>query len=317
MKDLNDFGYFVQVVRHGGFSAAARATGLQKSLLSRRIRLLEERLHAQLVQRTSRHFSVTEAGQRVYEHSLAMLSEAEAAEQSVAPFQSEHRGTIHLNCPVALLHYQFGDILARFMKAYPAIILHLDTTNRAVDVIKEELDLAIRVRFPPLPPSDLMMRTFDTSTHCLVAAPDLVPHPLTSPADLKNFPSLDFHTLPGTHTWTLENQDGQTATVFHEPRLVTDDMTTLRTIALTGAGIVELPTIMVWQDIEAGRLVPVLPDWHPKAGIVHAVFPSRRGLMPAVRTLLDFLAHECRIQRKRASAAFRTPPNLQHSPPSS
>ena len=307
MRDLNDFEYFVQVVKHGGFSAAARATGLQKSLLSRRIRLLEDRLHARLLQRSSRHFSVTETGHRFYEHCVTMLAEADTAEQSVARLQAEPCGQIRLSCPVALLNFQFGAMLARFILRYPSVTLQLDSTNRRVDVLKEGLDLAIRVRFPPLASSDLVMRTLDTSTQCLVAAPTLVRNPLASPADLNGFPSLDFHTDPGTHSWLLENRQGQTATIFHEPRLATDDMAVLREAALIGVGIVQFPTMMIWPDIEAGRLVPVLPDWRPQAGIVHAVFPSRRGLVPAVRALLDFLAHECAAQRDLATGAFAGP----------
>lgn len=307
MRDLNDFEYFVQVVKHGGFSAAGRATGLQKSLLSRRIGLLEDRLHTRLIQRSSRHFSVTETGHRFYQHCLAMLAEADAAEHSVAQLQAEPCGQVRLSCPVALLTFQFGALLARFMRDYPAVTLQLESTNRQVDVLKEGFDLAIRVRFPPLPPSDLVMRTLDTSTQCLVAAPALVPHALASPADLNGLPSLDFKTHPGTHSWLLENKQGQTATVFHEPRLATDDMAVLREAALIGSGIVQLPTMMIWQDIEAGRLVQVLPGWHPRAGIIHAVFPSRRGLVPAVRALLDFLAQECATQRAFAAEAFKAP----------
>ncbi|GBQ59906.1 LysR substrate-binding domain-containing protein [Komagataeibacter swingsii] len=305
MRDLNDFYYFVQVVRHGGFSAAARATGLQKSLLSRRIQALEDRLHTRLIQRSSRHFKITETGNRFYEHCTALLEEADLAERSIAELQSEPCGVIRLSCPVALLNFQFGALLARFMQRHPAVTLHLESTNRRVDVLKEGFDLAIRVRFPPLETSDLVMRVFDTSTQCLVAAPELVSTPPTAPADLAAFASMDFHTAPGTHSWTLENRDGQTATVFHEPRFVTDDMAVLREAALIGNGIVQLPTMMVWKDIKAGRLVPLLPNWHPQAGIIHAVFPSRRGIVPALRALLDFLAHECAVQRQWVSRAIR------------
>ncbi len=304
MRDLNDFYYFVQVVRHGGFSAAARATGLQKSLLSRRIQLLEERLNTQLIQRSSRHFKITEIGSRFYEHCVALLEEADLAEHSVAELQSEPCGVIRLSCPVALLNFQFGALLARFMQKYPAVTVHLESTNRRVDVLKEGFDLAIRVRFPPLETSDLVMRVFDTSTQCLVAAPELVSTPPTAPADLAAFASMDFHTGPGAHSWILESQDGQTATVFHEPRFVTDDMAVLREAALVGNGIVQLPTMMVWKDIKAGKLISLLPNWHPRAGIIHAVFPSKRGVIPALRALLDFLAHECAVQRQQISKAI-------------
>nr|WP_275944189.1 LysR substrate-binding domain-containing protein [Gluconacetobacter tumulicola] len=229
------------------------------------------------------------------------MEDAEAAEQSVAQHHAEPCGIIRLSCPVALLTFQFGALLAKFIMRYPAVTLSLESTNRRVEVLEERFDLAIRVRFPPLESENLIMRVLDTSTQCPIAAPGLVAAPLTSPADLNTLPSLDFNTAPTSHSWLLESRDGQTATIFHTPRLATDDMAVLREAALAGAGIVQLPTMMVWPDIAEGRLIQLLPDWRPRAGIVHAVFPSRRGLTPAVRTLIDLLAAECAAQRHDAS----------------
>jgi DNA-binding transcriptional LysR family regulator len=170
-----------------------------------------------------------------------------------------------------------------------------------LDVVAEGFDLAIRVRFPPLEPSDLVMRRLDESTQCLVAAPSLVGAGLGSPIDLRNLPSLDLGPAHREHSWQLHHADGQVATIPHVPRLVTDDMSVLRDAAIAGVGAVQLPTIFIWDDVRAGGLVHVVPDWRPRAGIVHAVFPSRRGLLPSVRALVDFLARECSIQRARAN----------------
>lgn len=301
MKDLNDFSYFVAVVDHGGFSAAARALDMQKSKLSRRILALEERLGVRLLNRSSRRFAVTEIGREFYERCVAMLVEAEAAEQLIAQAKAEPRGVIRMSCPVALLAFQFGALISRFMLENPAVEVHLEATNRRVDVIAEGLDLAIRVRFPPLEPTDLVMRQLDQSTQCLVASPALLSAPLSSPADLAGLPSLDLGPARRDHAWQLMHPDGQSAVVPHRPRLVTDDMASLREAALAGVGIVQLPTMMIWQDVEAGRLVHALPDWRPPAGLIHAVFPSRRGLLPSVRALLDYLARECAVQRRQAS----------------
>ena len=300
MQDLNDLYYFVQVVDHGGFAPAARALGLQKSKLSRRIQQLEDRLGVRLLNRSSRRFSVTDIGREFYERCLAMLVEAEAAEQVIARVQSEPRGVIRLSCPVALLNFQFGALFARFMAAYPAVEVHLESTNRRVDVIAEGFDVAIRVRFPPLEPSELVMRQLDVSTQCLVASPLLVTEVLGSPADLHHWPSLDAGPSHERHAWKLEHAGGQTAEVPHHPRLLTDDMSVLREAAIAGVGLVQLPTMMIWKDIQEGRLVHVLPEWTPKAAIVHAVFPSRRGLLPSVRALLDFLAAECTEERRQS-----------------
>lgn len=306
MQDLNDLYYFAAVVDHGGFSAAGRALGIQKSRLSRRVLLLEERLGVRLLNRSSRRFSVTEIGREFHERCVAMLVEAEAAEQIAAQVQAEPRGVIRMSCPTALLSFQFGALIARFMMLNPGIQVHLESTNRRVDVIAEGFDLAARVRFPPLEATDLVMRRLDESVQCLVAAPALIGEALGSPADLGALPSLDMVRGPRGHAWELHHADGQVATVPHAPRLVTDDMSVLRDAAIAGAGAVQLPTIFIWDDVRTGRLVHVLPDWRPPSGIVHAVFPSRRGLLPSVRALVDFLAQECAIQRARAD--FVVPP---------
>ncbi|MGY8707504.1 LysR substrate-binding domain-containing protein [Bradyrhizobium sp. 18BD] len=300
MQDLNDLYYFAAIVDHGGFSPAGRALGIQKSKLSRRILLLEERLGVRLLNRSSRRFSVTEIGREYYERCVALLVEAEAAEQIVAEVRAEPRGVVRMSCPTALLSFQFGELISRFMMQNPAIKIQLESTNRRVDVIAEGLDLAVRVRFPPLEPTDLVMRRLDESVQCLVAAPRLIDHTIQSPVDLQALPSLDLQRPHRDHAWELHHADGQVATVPHSPRLVTDDMSVLRNAAIAGAGAVQLPTIFIWDDIRAGRLIHVLPDWRPRSGIVHAVFPSRRGLLPSVRALVDFLARECAIQRTQA-----------------
>jgi DNA-binding transcriptional LysR family regulator len=304
MQDLNDLYYFVQVIDHGGFSAAGRALGVEKSKLSRRIMLLEERLGVRLLHRSSRRFSVTEIGREFYDRCAAMLVEAEAAEQVIAEVRAEPRGVVRMSCPTALLSVQFGALVARFMSENPAVEVHLEGTNRRVDVIAEGFDIAIRVRFPPLAPSDLVMRHLDESTQWLVASPELVPRPPLSPADLSGLPSLDLGPPHGDHVWQLRHHDGRTATVRHAPRLVTDDMMALREAAYAGVGVVQLPTMMIWKDVSAGRLVNVLPQWRLPAGILHATFPSRRGLLPSVRALLDFLARECAAQRQQAARSL-------------
>jgi DNA-binding transcriptional LysR family regulator len=190
------------------------------------------------------------------------------------------------------------------MVRYPEIEVHLQSTNRRVDVTGEGLDLAIRVRFPPLEPTDLVMRRLDDSSQCLVAARSLVPETLASPVDLNELPSLDLGPPRRDHQWHLYGSGGQTATVSHHPKLVTDDMAVLREAAIAGVGVVQLPTILIWQDIEAGRLAHVIPGWRPQAGIVHAVFPSRRGLLPSIRAFLDFATHECAVQRRLADQEF-------------
>jgi DNA-binding transcriptional LysR family regulator len=293
-RDLNDLYYFVQVVDHGGFSPAGRALGMPKSKLSRRISLLEERLGVRLLQRSTRRFAVTEIGQEYYRHCQAMLVEADAAQEAIERTRSEPQGVVRLSCPTALLDYQVGDMLARFLAACPRVQMQLESVNRPVDVIQEAFDIAIRVRFPPLEDTDLVMKVFGESTQRLVASASLLKSIKTPllPAGLGTLPSLDEGPPHRDHVWHLLGADGAAASVRHTPRLVTDDRLALRLAALRGVGVVQLPTMMVSDDLQQGRLVDVLPKWRPRPGIVHAVFPSRRGILTAVRELIDFLSGE-------------------------
>ncbi|MDW3682652.1 LysR family transcriptional regulator [Cupriavidus sp. CV2] len=290
--DLNDLFYFAQVVDHQGFAPASRALGIPKSKLSRRIGVLEERLGTRLIQRSTRRFSVTEIGQSYYGHCKAMLVEADAAQQAIDLTRSEPQGIVRVTCPVALLHARIGAMVAEFMAAYPKVVVHLEATNRSVDVIAERIDVAIRVRVPPLSDSDLVMRTLATRAWCLVASPALLADrglPAV-PADVAQLPTLDWGPPQPMHGWQLQGPEGASMEIRHSPRLVTDDMLSLRLAALAGVGAVALPSMVVEDELKQGRLVMLVPQWRPKGGVIHAVYPSRRGLLPAVRALIDFLA---------------------------
>lgn len=292
MQDLNDLYYFVQAVDHGGFAPAGRALGMPKSKLSRRIALLEERLGVRLIQRSTRHFAVTDIGRSYHEHCKAMLVEAEAAQEAIDSSRAEPRGVIRISCPVALLHVHVGAMLADFMLRYPQVTLHLEATNRSVDVVGEAMDVAIRVRPPPLQDSDLALRVLADRGQCLVASPSLLGQrgmPL-APADLNGWPSLGLGAPQQAYRWTLSGPEGAQASVHHVPRFVTTDMIALRNAALAGVGVVQLPLLMVRGQLAERSLVRLLPEWALRREVIHAIFPSRRGLLPSVRLLIDYLA---------------------------
>ncbi len=294
MQDLNDLYYFVQVVDHGSYAAAGRALGMPKSKLSRRIIALEDRLGVRLLQRSTRKLTVTEIGQEYYRHCVAMLIEANAAQEAIDRSRSGPQGLIRVSAPPALVCFEIGAMIARYMAANPRVTVELESTSRRVDIIGEAFDVAIRVRFPPLEQTDLVMRTLGESPQRLVASPRLLADrklPLV-PADLATLPSLDFAPMLPRHIWQLESGEGGTVRVPHKPRLVTDDMSQLLHAALEGVGVVKLPNMVTDGHIASGQLIDVTPGWAPQSGIVHAVFPSRRGLLPSVRGLIDFLAAE-------------------------
>ena len=294
MQDLNDFVWFVKVVDYGGFAAAGRALDLPKSRLSRRIAQLEERLGVRLIHRTTRQFTVTEVGQTFYQHCKAMMVEAEAAEEAVAALQAEPRGVVRITCPITLLHVHVGPMLARFMALYPGINLQLEATNRRVDLVGEGVDIAIRVRPRPFDDSDLVLRVLADRGHCLVAGPALIQRlgePLV-PSELSAWPGLSMNEGKHIHKWALSGPGGAKAEIHYHPRLITTDMLALREAAMAGIGVVQLPILMVKDQLASGELVRVLNAWEPRREVIHAVYPSRRGLLPSVRTLVDFLTGE-------------------------
>jgi DNA-binding transcriptional LysR family regulator len=290
--DLNELSLFAKVVEHGGFAAAGRALDMPKSTLSRRVNQLERRLGVRLIQRSTRQFQVTEIGQAYYRHCVAMMAEAESAEDVIEQNRSEPRGIIRLSCNTPLLSFWVAPILGRFMAQYPAIELFVKSYNRRVDVINEGYDLALNLCFPPLEDSELVMKVLAKSPHVLVASSAFLQRfpALKLPADLSDVPSIVWGTTQSHYSWQLNGPNGETAQVRHAPRLVSDNMAVLKSAVLEGAGIAILPRTIVKDELADGRLLKVIDQWHPIDGVITAVFPTRRGLVPSVRTLIDFLA---------------------------
>lgn len=292
MEDLNDLQLYAAVVEQGSFSAAGRALGVPKSRLSRRIALLERRLGVRLIQRSTRKLRVTDLGQAYFERCRAMLAEAQAARELVEQARLQPRGTLRVSCPIGLVPALSGP-LARFMRDNPEINLILDATNRRVDVIGEGYDVAIRVR-SVVEDSALGIRLLREAPSVLAASPALLERlgrPDT-PQALARQPGVGFPPTDGLHVWLLRGPGGEEARITYAPRLVTEDFTVLRAAAMAGIGLGVLPRQFCEDALASGALVEVLPGWLPPSGRLHAVFPSPRGLVPAVRAFIDFLVAE-------------------------
>jgi DNA-binding transcriptional LysR family regulator len=291
-QDLNDLYFFARVVDCGSYTAAAEALGMQTSKLSRRVGALEKELGVRLLNRTTRKLSLTEAGQTLHRHCVALIAEAEAARDAINQTLSAPRGLVRLSCPTGLLQGGVADILARYLAAYPEVRVALEATNRRVDVVDEGIDIAIRVRLPPLDDSDLAMRSFGPSDMILVGSPALVaeygePKVLT---DIARIPTLSTGTLGREHTWHFVDAETRPVELVHNPRLSANDFYSVRRAALRGLGVARLPVLLAREDLSSGALIRLLPSLSSQSGVVHAVFPSRRGMVPAVRLLLDTLS---------------------------
>jgi DNA-binding transcriptional LysR family regulator len=291
ISDLNDLRLFTEVVERGSFTAAARVLGLQTSKLSRRVRALEEELGVRLLNRTSRSLSLTETGRQFNQHCLALVAEARAAKEVVDQTRTKPQGTVRISCPPPLLSSGIAEIVSRYTLDNPDVQLMVDATNRFVDVVEEGLDIALRVRLPPLDDTDLAVRQLGLSTFVLVASPRLIERlgMPTSLESLKAWPTLASASNRERYVWNLFDTDGQAFSLEHRPRMATDDFASLRVAAMQGVGVTMLPREFVHDDLLTGRLQRLLPDLASRAGLVHAVFPTRRGMVPAVRHLLDAL----------------------------
>ncbi len=288
--DLNDLVYFAEVVAHGGFTAAGRALREPKSKLSRRVAGLEERLGVRLIERSSRRFRVTDVGQKYYERCRAMLAEAERAETIVAEAQSEPHGLIRMSCPTGLVE-SISPIVTQFLERYPKVRLQLVAVDRAVDLIEERIDVALRVRAALDSDASLTMRSLGNSTRILVASPQLASR-IAGIEQLSALPTLATSDEQVEVDWYLETDDGRTHVMRHSPRMGCADFSAVRAAAMAGLGVALLPDHTCRELLATGRLVRVLPAWRGVRGLVHLVFTTRRGLPPAVRKLIDSLAAE-------------------------
>lgn len=290
MRDLNDLAYFEAVVRHRGFGAAAKAIGVPKSKLSRHVTRLEAELGVRLLERSTRRFVVTELGQEYYRHCQAVMTEAEAADDVAARIHSEPRGLVRVSVPMGLSH-ALSQKLPDFLKLHPKLRIQLVIANRRIDIIGERVDIALRIRRRLDTDANLTMRAFGHSTNVVVASPALVAQygQPTTLDDLRAFPTLGHDEELGESLWVLSGPDDAEEAFNHEPRLACLDFNILIEAAVAGIGITCVPEEACRQELASGQLLHILPDWHGGRGIRHLVFTSRRGMLPSVRAVIDFL----------------------------
>ena len=292
--DLNDLRYFALTVEHGGFSAAARQAHIPKSKLSRRVALLEDRLGVRLLQRTTRKLALTEAGRRYYEHCAAMLVEAQAAQSAVEQLRSEPSGTVRMTCPTAMLQVYVGRVIADFMRQHPKVRVELDATDRLVNVIEERFDLAIRTRNAGLNDPGLVARRLASGRLVLVGSPAYLEGrgEIDSPEQAAALDTIGSLIEGPEQVWPLVAADGRSGRFPHHPRFLCTDFVVQRQAALSDVGIGLLPLRLVWTALQDGTLVRVAKDWGTPEQDIHLVYASRRGMLPSVRALVDYLVRQ-------------------------
>ncbi|MGY2223135.1 LysR substrate-binding domain-containing protein [Pseudomonas gingeri] len=291
MQDLNDLYYFAKVVEAGGFAAAGRLLGIPKSRLSRRIAELEERLGARLLQRTTRQLKLTAVGERYLRHCQAMLLEAEMADEAVASMSSEPRGRLRVSCPVGLAQEFMPWVISSFLAAHPLVQLEVLMVNRRVDLVTEGIDVALRVREHGDEDPLLVTRRLRQAQTFMLATPAfLQEHPVNSLEDLKDAPILGALEADRLVHLSLLDEDGHKRELSLEARLGVDDFVVRKACALAGLGFTVLPMLYCEEELANGTFVRILPQWSLPGGWLQAVYPHRRGVLPAVRAWIDHLA---------------------------
>lgn len=291
LSDLDDFYCYALVVEHGGFSAAERATDIPKSKLSRRVYNLEESLGVRLIQRSSRHFAVTDIGMNIYRHAQVMMNAAQSAHDLVDHLSEQPRGLIKVSLPVSIAQSEMTKVLPEFLKTYPEIKVQLIVSNRRVDIVNEGIDIALRVRSRLDDDPSLVIRKFENIEQHLFASQAYLNEygMLKTPEALSQHRILSMVDELTDQQMILHDQDNKMIKVKVNPVLMGSDLMMLANLASQNAGIALLPDSIVQDYVDAGQLVRVLPEWKAPHGIFHAVYPSRRGLLPAVRVFIDYL----------------------------
>ncbi|MBW6423403.1 LysR family transcriptional regulator [Rhizobium sp. XQZ8] len=287
--NLNDLHFFVQAVEHGGFSAAGRRLGVPKSTVSKRVAELEERLGVRLIQRTSRSFSLTDLGRDFFQHAQASVIEAEMAEAIVRTHLGEPTGTVRMTAAVPTAQFLIADQLPELSRRYPKLTLSLHVSDRFVDIVQEGFDIAVRSHQAPLPDSSLLQRKLATHPFFLVASPDFIEaHGAPQrPEDVADYPAITAG-LDDT-IWRMVSTEGEEVSITPKPVIAADEPMVMMKAALAGLGLAFLPTSVCHDALAEGRLVRLLPEWTAGSITTTILMPHRRGQLPAVRAVVDFL----------------------------
>jgi len=281
---------FAKVVDHASFSATARSLGLTPSAVSKQISSLESRLGVRLLNRSTRHISLTQEGQSFYRRCAKIAAEVDAAEQNAAAMGKSPAGKLRVAATVAFSKAQLLPLLPDFLEAHPDISISMELTDRYVDLSAHDYDLAIHFS-EQLNSSSVVVRKLASNRRVVCAAPAYLRRhgtPLT-PKDLAQHNCLRISTIEDWNDWHFKVGERQVA-VHAQGNFEANSADAIYHATLAGVGIARLSTYVVAGDLQAGRLVRLLPDQIDEDASIFAVYASRHQLSPKIRVFLDFLA---------------------------
>lgn len=293
MAWLNDVDVFVRVVQTGNFTATAEQLNLSKAVVSKYVSRLEKELGTQLLHRTTRRLSLTEAGELFFERCRFGLQEINGARSEVEWMQGAPRGTLKLAAPVSFSVAQLGAMMSKFVDEYPAVDIDMVMDDRKTDLVKEGFDLAVRVT-EEVAESSLVARRIAPCQHVLCASPAYLERhgAPEKPQDIGDHKALTYRYQHSPLEWVFKAPDGTIETIEVNSKVQINNSLAIREMLLNGVGLTLTPTFLVGQDISAGRLKALLTDYEALEISVFLVYPKREFLSPKVRAFRDFLAKE-------------------------
>ncbi len=286
MYDLNAMHIFVKVVEAEGFTAAAKILDIPKSKVSRVISQLEDELQTRLLERTTRHVRLTEAGRIFYQYCQRIMSEAEQAENAIHAMSENAAGLLRISASISLGQHLLAPALSQFIERYPDIDIDLELTNRRVDLIEENFDAVIRVG--ELPNSSLISKRIGHSNLYFYASKQYIKthgHP-THPNELKNYKVLGMTRALGNNQIKLIDESKNIYTAKIDYPIKVNDFPTLLQLAKDNVGITVLPHFMCSNE---NTLLRVLTAWEIPAVPIYLIYPSHRGATPKLRVFIDFI----------------------------
>jgi DNA-binding transcriptional LysR family regulator len=297
MDRLTSLTAFVRVVDCGGFSDAGRRLNMSTTMVSNHVQSLEDRLGARLLNRTTRKVSLTEVGRAYYDRCVQILSDIEQADDIAGALQSTPRGTLRVYIATHIVQF-VSPVIVEFLALYPDVKIELTMGERTIDIIDEGFDVAIRMTPPP--DSSLIVRSLATWRHVLCCSHHYLEQHgrVQQLAELAEHDCIRHFNYPYDE-WRFVDRKGAPASVKVSGRLVTNSGEALRAAALQGSGICLAAGFMVHDDLEAGRLVRLLPEYRPVELSMNAVYPHRHHLSAKVRTFIDMLVQHSGEQQKR------------------
>ncbi|MES2105468.1 MAG: LysR family transcriptional regulator [Pseudomonadota bacterium] len=292
MDRLRAMEVFVEVVRKNGFARAADVLDTSPANVTRIISDLESHLGTRLLNRSSRKMSLTESGEALYERAKSIVEEMVEVEAIASSAAMQPRGLLRINAPLSFGILHLAPLWPKFKEMYPEVELEIALIDRVVDIVEEGYDLAIRIS--RVGSTAHAARKLATSHNIACASPDyLRKHGVPAiPADLTGHNCIVYSYSPIADEWNFMDDKGHLHAVKVPYTMRTNNGDTARAAALAGAGIIWQPSFIVGADLQAGRLVPILPGFRLPDIDVLAMYPSRRHLSAKVRVMIDFLVEE-------------------------